>query len=77
MRSPDGLTPIRTGDVFIHPPGVPPPLLNTGTTELEVLIIADHPPVDAGHDPDSHQWSLRPPGKSFRPAEADDGDGEE
>jgi uncharacterized cupin superfamily protein len=77
VRTPDGLTPIRVGDVFVHPPGVPHQLLNTGTTELEVLIIADHPPVDACHYPDSHKWSLRPPGKLFRMAETDYFDGED
>src|SRR5690349_9795122 len=38
---------VKTGDVFIHPPGEPHQLLNRGEAELEVLIIADNPELDA------------------------------
>lgn len=68
---------VRAGDVFIHPPGEPHQLINTGTTELEVLIIADNPPLDAFYYPDSNKWGLRPPGTYFRTMEVGYFDGEE
>ncbi|MEO6244901.1 MAG: cupin domain-containing protein [Opitutaceae bacterium] len=77
VRTPDGLAAVKTGDVFFHPPGVSHQLLNTGAADLEVLIVADNPPVDACHYPDSNKWSLRPPGKLFRMSETDYFDGED
>ena len=77
VRTSEGTTPIRTGDVFIHPPGTPHQLANTGNTDLEVFIIADNPPVDGCYYPDSYKWALRPPGKIFRLTETDYFDGED
>ena len=68
---------IGPGDFFIHPPGEPHQLINSGSTDLEVLIVADNPPLDAFHYPDSDKWGLRPPGSYFRPTEAGYYDGEE
>jgi uncharacterized cupin superfamily protein len=77
VRTPDGLAPVRTGDFFVHPPGVPHQLRNTGTVDLAVAIVADNPPVDACYYPDSDKWSLRPPGKIFRATPAGYFDGED
>jgi uncharacterized cupin superfamily protein len=68
---------VRTGDVFIHPPGEPHQLTNSGTVDLEVLIIADNPPLDAFHYPDSNKWGIRPPGKYFQMREVGYYDDEE
>jgi uncharacterized cupin superfamily protein len=68
---------VKTGEVFVHPPGEPHQLINSGSTDLEVLIVADNPPLDACFYPDSNKWALRPPGKVFRMTEADYFDGEE
>jgi uncharacterized cupin superfamily protein len=68
---------VKTGDVFVHPPGEPHQLINSGTTDLEVFIVADNPPLDAFHYPDSNKWGLRPPGKYFRMTETGYFDGEE
>ncbi len=68
---------VSTGMVFVHPPGEPHQITNTGTADLEVLIIADNPPLDAFHYPDSDKWGLRPPGKYFRLQEVGYFDGEE
>ena len=76
-RAGDGPHPVKTGDVFVHPPGEPHQLTNTGMADLEVFIVADNPPLDACYYPDSVKWALRPPGKIFRPAEVDYLDGEE
>lgn len=69
--------PIKTGDVFVHPPATPHQLINSGTSDLVVLIVADNPPLDSCFYPDSNKWSLRPPGKIFRMTEVGYFDGEE
>ena len=68
---------VKTGNVFVHPPGEPHQLSNSGTVDLEVLIITDNPPLDAFHYPDSNKWGLRPPGKYFQMQEIGYFDGEE
>jgi len=77
VRTTEARTAVKPGDVFIHPPGAPHQLINTGTVELEVLIIADNPPVEGGYYPDSNKYYLRPPGQIFRITEADYFDGED
>jgi uncharacterized cupin superfamily protein len=77
VRTSEGATAIRTGDVFVHPPGTPHQLTNTGGTDLEVLIVADNPVMDGGYYPDSDKWYLRPPGKIFRLTETDYFEGED
>ncbi len=77
VRTAEARTAIKAGDVFIHPPGTPHQLINSGVSDLEVLIVTDHPPVDAFYYPDSDKWGLRPPGKFFRMTETDYFDGED
>jgi len=77
VRAPDGETPVKSGDVFFHPPGTPHQLTGAGPTDLEVLIITDNPQLDSCFYPDSDKWSLRPPGKLFRITETDYFDGED
>lgn len=77
VRAGDANHAIAAGDVFVHPPGEPHQLINTGSTDLEAFIIADNPPLDAFHYPDSQKWGLRPPGKYFRINEVGYFDGEE
>ena len=69
--------PVRPGDVFMQPPGEAHQLINSGRSDLEVLIIADNPPLDACFYPDSGKWAMRPPAKTFRMAECDYFDGED
>jgi uncharacterized cupin superfamily protein len=68
---------VSVGDVFVHPPGEAHQLLNTGATDLEVIILSDNPLLDAFYYPDSNKWGLRPPGKFFRMAEVGYFDGED
>ena len=77
VRVPEGMQAVRPGDVFVHPPGEPHQLINSGAADLEVFIVADNPPLDACYYPDSDKWALRPPGKVFRITEVDYLDGEE
>ena len=76
-RTSEAHTAVQTGDVFLHPPGTPHQLTNTGGTDLEVLIIADNPPMDGCYYPDSDKWYLHPPGKYFRMTAVHYFDGEE
>jgi uncharacterized cupin superfamily protein len=68
---------ITAGDVFIHPPHAAHQLINTGTEDLEVLIIADNPPFDLCYYPDSDKWGSRFIGGSFRMQRCAYFDGEE
>lgn len=68
---------VRAGDVFFHPPGEPHQLANPGPGDLEVLIVADNPELDAFHYPDSNKWGLRPLGEYFRIEKVGYFDGEE
>ncbi len=77
VRTSDGTHAVKTGDFFVHPPGAPHQLTNTGASDLEVLIVADNPQLDSCHYPDSNKFSLRPPGKFFRMVEVEYFDGEE
>lgn len=77
VRAGTEVRPLAPGDVFVHPPGEPHQLTNTGTDDLEVFIFADNPPMDACYYPDSDKWALRPPGRIFRMGVTDYFDGEE
>ncbi|HEX2101853.1 MAG TPA: cupin domain-containing protein [Candidatus Synoicihabitans sp.] len=77
VRSGDERLKVGPGDVVLHPPGVPHQTMAHPDAELECWIIADNPPVDVFHYPESNKWGLRPPGKYFRMTEVDYFDGEE
>jgi uncharacterized cupin superfamily protein len=76
VRSGDETFSVKTSDVFYHPPGEAHQLINSGSTELEVLIIADNPQFDASYYPDSKKWGLSP-GKIFRMTECGYFEGED
>jgi uncharacterized cupin superfamily protein len=58
VRSPSGTVEVREGDCFAHPPGEPHQITNTGATDLLYYVIADNPPSDACHYPDTQKWEL-------------------
>lgn len=68
---------LHAGDAVIHPPGEAHTFSNAGDTDLLYLCIADNPPVDTWHYPDSNKWGLRSPRMFFRPEPVDYYDGEE
>ena len=68
-RAGKGRHKVKAGDAFIHPPLEAHQLINTGKEDLVFYIIADNPPVDIFHYPDSGKWGFRPPGKFFKMVE--------
>jgi uncharacterized cupin superfamily protein len=69
---------LQSGDAVIHPPGEAHQISNAShDEELVFHLIADNPPVDYWHYPDSNKWGLRAPRKFFRPNEVEYYDGEE
>ncbi len=75
MRLEDGPVPIEKGDAMMCPPDEAHQLHNTGEGDLVVQIIADNPPADYCHYPDSGKWACG--GKGFRMQETEYYDGEE
>ena len=67
---------VRAGSVVLHPPGEAHQLINDGAEELVFYIIADNPPLDVCHYPDSNKWFVRKIG-DFRATQVDYFDGEE
>lgn len=77
-RHSDGSTEIRAGDAFIFRPGEPHQLMNDGTEDLVVYVIADNPIGESCHYPDSGKWLVRSPERRLLRSEPlDYFDGEE
>jgi uncharacterized cupin superfamily protein len=62
VRTPGGTADIREGDCLIHPPGEPHQIKNSGASDLVYYVVANDPPSDVCHYPDTNKWSL--PGQS-------------
>jgi len=77
VRTPAGDHEVREGDCLAHPPGEPHQLTNTGATDLLYYLIADNPPSDACHYPDSNKWALPEQSKPVRVTPVEYYDGEE
>lgn len=77
VRAGDERRELHAGEVVLHPPFEPHDLTNTGSEPLDYLLLADNPPVDYWHYPDSQKWGLRQPRQFFRPTAVDYFDGEE
>lgn len=77
VRVGDERRPVRAGDCFLHLPGEAHQLINTGTDDLEVFIVADNPQLDAFWYPDSQKWGLRTPSVFFQMTPVDYFDGED
>lgn len=68
---------VVAGDVVLHPPGAAHQLRNAGDADLDYLLIANNPPLDVVHYPDSNKWGFHPGGGFYRPAYVDYWHGEE
>lgn len=56
---------VGAGDAVMHPPGEAHQLINSGSIDLEYLLIADNPLTDVWHYPDSNKWGFTPNGGIF------------
>jgi uncharacterized cupin superfamily protein len=78
VRHKDGTTAIETGDAFIFAPDQPHQLINNGSDDLIIYVVADNPIGESGYYPDSKKWIVRSPERKLVRGEAlDYYDGEE
>ncbi len=77
-RHQEGSTPIEPGDAFLFRPGQPHQLINEGSEDLVVYVIADNPIGESAYYPDSNKWIVRSPARRLMRSEPlDYYDGEE
>jgi uncharacterized cupin superfamily protein len=77
VRTADGPVAVNPDDVLLHAPGEAHQLTNTGNRELVFFLIADNPPLDVWHYPDTGKWGHSSPRKIFHATDLDYWDGEE
>jgi uncharacterized cupin superfamily protein len=78
VRHADGVMPIEPGDAFLFKPGQPHELINDGTEDLVMYVVADNPIGESCHYPDSEKWLVRSPeSRLLRSDSLDYYDGEE
>jgi uncharacterized cupin superfamily protein len=78
VRHAEGTTPIVAGDAFVFKPGEPHQLINDGTEDLLIYVVADNPIGESCHYPDSGKWLVRSPERRLLRGDAlDYYDGEE
>lgn len=61
VRHQDGTTPIVAGDAFLFEPGQPHQIINSGSEDLLLYVVADNPIGESCHYPDSGKWLVRSP----------------
>jgi len=78
VRDKDGKTAVELGDAFIFRPGEPHQIINDGTEDLVIYVVADNPIGESCHYPDSNKWLVRSPeGRLMRSEPLDYYEGEE
>ncbi|HEY5894150.1 MAG TPA: cupin domain-containing protein [Chthoniobacterales bacterium] len=78
VRHQAGTTSIEAGDAFLFGPGEPHQLINDGTDDMIVYVVADNPIGESCHYPDSKKWLVRSPeSRLIRSEPLEDWDGEE
>jgi uncharacterized cupin superfamily protein len=78
VRHAEGTTPIEPGDAFLFEPGQPHQLINNGSADLVLFVVADNPIGESCHFPDSRKWTVRSPERRLIRSDAlDYYDGEE
>ena len=60
-RHKDGATAIGPGDAFLFKPGEPHQIINEGSEDLVLFVVADNPIGESCHYPDSNKWAVRSP----------------
>jgi len=61
VRHRDGNTTIEPGDAFIFEPGQPHQLINDGSEDLLIFVVADNPIGESCYYPDTKKWLVRSP----------------
>jgi uncharacterized cupin superfamily protein len=69
-RHAEGTTPIEPGDSFLFKPNEPHQLINNGTEDLVVFVVADNPSGESTYYPDSKKWAVRSPERRVLRGEA-------
>ncbi|TAK00953.1 MAG: cupin domain-containing protein [Candidatus Manganitrophaceae bacterium] len=81
VRHQEGTTSIEVGDAFLFEPDQPHQLINNGSTDLVLYVVADNPIGESAYYPDTKKWLVRSPERRvIRPngaEELDYYDGEE
>ena len=78
VRHQEGTTAVGPGDAFIFKPNEPHQLVNDGSEDLVLYVVADNPLVDDAYFPDSGKWSVSVPERRYvRSEKLDYFDGEE
>ena len=78
VRDKEGTAPIQAGDAFLFKPDEPHQLINNGTQDLIVYVVADNPIGESVYYPDSKKWGVRSPERRILRSEGlDYYDGEE
>jgi uncharacterized cupin superfamily protein len=63
VRHKDGTTRIEPGDAFLFKPGEPHQIINDGSEDVVLFVVADNPIGESCHYPDSDKWVVRSPEK--------------
>jgi uncharacterized cupin superfamily protein len=61
VRDKDGMTPIEPGDAFLFKPGEAHQIINNGTEDLVLYVVADNPIGESFYYPDSNKWCVSIP----------------
>src|SRR5437867_2147105 len=78
VRHKDGTTPIHPGDAFVFQPDEPHQVINDGSQDLVLYVVADNPFGESSYFPDSQKWLVRSPDRRLiRSGNLDYFDGEE
>ena len=78
IRDKEGVTTVEAGDAFLFKPGEPHQIINDGTQDLLLYVVADNPIGEAYYYPDSKKWGVPlPERRTIRSEALDYFDGEE
>lgn len=78
VRHQSGTTKIEPGDAFLFRPGEPHQIINDGTEDLKIWVVANNPIGESCHYPDSGKWAVESPeSRLIRSDALDYYDGEE
>jgi uncharacterized cupin superfamily protein len=61
VRHHEATTPIEAGDAFLFEPGHAHQLINDGSSDLVLYVVADNPIGESCHYPDTNTWLVRSP----------------